>query len=433
MTQPLATPTQKVPVDTARLDAAYNAARDAYVARNPGGAAALERARRVLPGGNTRTSLWSEPFPLCIEGGEGCRIRDVDGHVYVDLLGEFTAGIFGHSSPLLAKALADAHARGINLSSHTPYEVELAERLCARFPSMDRVRFANSGTEANLMAVTAARLVTGRERVVVFNGGYHGGFMTFGGGGSPVNVPFDYACLPYNDVAAAGAEFAAHGEQIACVLVEPMLGAGGCIPGAPDFLQGLRKLASDHGAFLIFDEVQTARMSVGGAQARLGITPDMTTVGKFFGGGLAFGAFGGRADIMDHFDPSRAGALPHAGTFNNNSLTMAAGVTAIDSYLTAEALDALFARGEALRGRLTDLFAARGLPFRVSGMGAIMNIHPDSGVSAEVDRKLLALLHLTLQERGFYFAARGLMALSFAVGEDELSGFLGALEQGIGL
>ena len=159
----------------------------------------------------------------------------------------------------------------------------------------------------------------------------------------------------------------------------------------------------------------------------------MTTVGKFFGGGLAFGAFGGRAEIMDHFDPSRPGALPHAGTFNNNSLTMAAGVAAIDTYLTAEALDALYTRGETLRAALAELFVARGLPFRISGMGAIMNIHPDSGMGREVDQKLLALLHLTMQERGYYFAARGLMALSFPVGEAELAGFMAALEQGVGL
>ncbi|MWD29002.1 aminotransferase class III-fold pyridoxal phosphate-dependent enzyme [Aquicoccus sp. SCR17] len=433
MTQPTAPRIDAPRIDAARVAAAHDAARAAYVARNPGSAAALDRARRVLPGGNTRSSLWTEPFPLCIEAGEGCRIRDVDGHSYVDLLGEFTAGIFGHTSPVLAKALADAHARGINLSSHTPYEVELAERLCARFPSMDRVRFANSGTEANLMAVTAARLVSGRGRVVVFRGGYHGGVLTFGAGVSPVDVPFDYACLPYNDIDAVTEEFAENGADIACILVEPMQGAGGCIPAEPDFLRALRALATEHGAALIFDEVQTARMAYGGAQARLGITPDMTTVGKFFGGGLAFGAFGGRADIMDRFDPSRPDALPHAGTFNNNSLTMAAGVTAIDHYLGAEALDALFVRGEALRAEMTALFAERGLPFSVSGMGAIMNIHACSGLAPEVDQKLLALLHLTMQERGYYFAARGLMALSFAVGPEELAGFLSALGEGLDL
>ncbi len=413
------------------LDHALQGAIARYRARNPGSAQMLERARQVLPGGNTRSSLWADPFPLCIASGQGCRIRDVDGHDYVDMLGEFTAGIFGHSSPILAEAIATAHARGINLSSHTPYEVALAERLCARFPSLERLRFANSGTEANLMALMAARLITQRDRIVVFRGGYHGGVLTFGAGVSPVDVPFDYACLPYNDIAAAEAEFAQSGARIAAVLVEPMQGAGGCVPGDPAFLAALRRLSEDHGAILIFDEVQTARMSVGGAQARLGIIPDMTTLGKIFGGGLAFGAFGGRAEIMDRFDPARADALPHAGTFNNNSLTMAAGVAAIDHYLGAEALEALFQRGEDLKRRLTALFTERRLPFTVTGMGAIMNLHARSGEGAATDRKLLSLLHFRMQERGYYFAARGLIALSLPVGEAEISGFLAALAEGL--
>ena len=138
------------------LDRALDGAVQRYAQKRPGSAAALARARQVLPGGNTRSSLWSDPFPLCITHGRGCRITDADGLDYIDFLGEFTAGIYGHSSPVLARALAEAHARGINLSSHTPYEVDLAERLVARFPSIQRIRFANSGTEANLMALTAA-------------------------------------------------------------------------------------------------------------------------------------------------------------------------------------------------------------------------------------------------------------------------------------
>ncbi|MBT9385339.1 aminotransferase class III-fold pyridoxal phosphate-dependent enzyme [Pseudooceanicola sp. CBS1P-1] len=410
---------------TSDLDAALDAARSAYVARNPGSAAALERARRVMPGGNTRTSLWSDPFPLSVASGQGCHIRDVDGHDYVDFLGEFTAGIFGHTAPALAEAMARVHAEGINLSSHTPYEAALAERLVARFPSMELLRFANSGTEANLMALTTARLVTGRPRVVVFQGGYHGGVLTFGHGNAPVNVPFDFAVLPYNDAGAARAEFAAHGPEIAAVLIEPMQGAGGCRAADPQVLQLLRDLCTETGALLIFDEVQTARMSEGGAQARLGITPDMTTIGKFFGGGLAFGAFGGRADIMNHFDPTRPDAIGHAGTFNNNRLTMAAGLAALDHYLTPKALDALFARGEAFRAALNARFDAAGGLFHVTGMGSIMNIH---GTGPEAAKRL-RLLHFRMQAEGYYFAARGLIALSLPIGAAETDGFLDAIER----
>ncbi|MCW1935017.1 aspartate aminotransferase family protein [Pararhodobacter zhoushanensis] len=418
-----------MPLDRIRpaLMHGLDSAIDKFTAKNPQSAAALERARAVLPGGNTRSSLWSAPFPLCIASGEGCRIRDVDGNTYVDFLGEFTAGIFGHSSPILARALADAHARGINLSSHTPYEVELAERLVARFPSMDRVRFANSGTEATIMAITAARLTTGRERIIAFEGGYHGGVATFIPGADRVNAPYQFDVLPFDDLTAVQAAFA-HDPQIAAVLVEPMQGAGGCRVASTAFLAGLRSLCDSHGAVLIFDEVQTARMAEGGMQARLGITPDMTTVGKFFGGGLAFGAFGGRASIMDRFDPARPDALAHAGTFNNNSLTMATGVAAIDHYLTPAALEALFERGETFRGRLNAAFGASGLPFEATGLGSIMNIHARLE-TADSSAALRRLLQFGMMAKGQYFAARGLIALSLAIGDAEIEGFFTALTE----
>ena len=398
-----------------------------YLDRTPQSAAAQVRAARVLPGGNTRTSLWAAPYPLSITGGSGCRITDADGHEYVDFLGEFTAGIYGHTCPELEQALVEAHRGGFGLSSHTPHEAELAEELAARFPSIDLLRFANSGTEANVMALTAARLVTGRERIVVFAGGYHGGVLTFGGGNSPVNVPFEFAVLPYNDLQAVEREFAASGDRIAAVLVEPMQGAGGCVLGTPAFLQGLRSLCDESGALLIFDEVQTARMAPGGAQERLGITPDMTTLGKIFGGGLAFGAFGGSAEVMARFDPSHPDAIPHAGTFNNNRLTMAAGLEAVRHHLTPEALQALFTRGEAFREALNARFAARGGNFHVTGMGSIMNIHAKAE-DAAVRRDRLRLLHLRMMEQGYYFAPRGLIALSFPLGEAERAGFLEALD-----
>nr|WP_108258463.1 aminotransferase class III-fold pyridoxal phosphate-dependent enzyme [Mangrovicoccus ximenensis] len=395
--------------------------------RTPESAAALARAARVLPGGNTRSSLWAAPYPLSITGGAGCRITDADGHSYVDFLGEFTAGIFGHTCAALEQALTAAHRGGFGLSSHTPYETELAGELAARFPSIELLRFANSGTEANVMALAAARLVTGRDRIVVFAGGYHGGVLTFGQGNAPVNLPLDFAILPYNDPQAAAREFAASGDSIAAVLVEPMQGAGGCTVGTPAFLQALRELCDGSGALLIFDEVQTARMAPGGAQELLGITPDMTTLGKIFGGGLAFGAFGGRKAAMERFDPAHADPIPHAGTFNNNRLTMAAGLEAVRHHLTPAALAALYARGEAFRAALNDLFADHGGAFHVTGMGSVMNIH-GTGPDAAIRRDRLRLLQFRMMERGFYFAARGLIALSFPLGEAETGGFLDALD-----
>ena len=401
----------------------------AFARRNPASRAAHERACRVMPGGNTRSSLWSAPFPLTIASGEGCRITDVDGNTYVDLLGEFTAGIFGHTAPDLAAAVAQAHAAGINLSSHNTLEVRLAELIAARFPSMDLVRFTNSGTEANLMAVSLARIATGRGRIAVFRGGYHGGLLSFGGGGAPVNAPYDFLVLPYDDTEAARAAFAAHGGEIAAVLVEPMLGAGGCHPASPAFLRELRALTAAAGTLLIF-EVQTARMGEGGMQARLGIVPDLTTVGKFFGGGLAFGCFGGRRDIMERLDPRRPDAVGHAGTFNNNTLTMAAGIAAIENHLTAAALDALFARGEDFRTRLNTLFERNGGLYHATGLGSILSIHGVGPPAEEV--ALRRLLQFDASAAGYHFHPRGLVALSFPVGEAELDGFLGAVKASLG-
>lgn len=410
---------------TSALGEALAEAEAAYVRRNPGSEAAHARAAEVLPGGNTRSSLWSDPFPLCVASGDGARITDIDGTTYLDFLGEFTAGIFGHTSPVLAEAVARAHARGINLSSHNALEIRLAELITGRFPSMELLRFANSGTEANVMALAVAKIVSRRERIVVFERGYHGGVITFPPGGSAVTIPHDFAVLPYDDIAAAEALFAEQGDTIAAVLVEPMLGAGGCHPASVDFLRTLRALTERHGSILIFDEIQTARMSVGGCQGLYGIVPDMTTVGKFFGGGLAFGCFGGRREIMERLDPRRPDAIGHAGTFNNNTLTMAAGIAAIETYLTAENLDALFARGEDFRARLNALFAAREAPYEVTGLGSIMNVH---GTGAPgTDAPLRRLMQFEMAAAGFYFAARGLIALSLPIGEPEIEGFLGAV------
>ncbi|HAV1568851.1 TPA: aspartate aminotransferase family protein [Klebsiella michiganensis] len=399
---------------------------DNYSACHPASEAEWQQAGKAMPGGNTRSSLWMSPFPLCITDGDGCRIRDSDGHHYLDFLGEFTAGIFGHTPRRLIDAITTTAEHGLHLSSQTPHEAHLAARLCARFPAMGRVRFSNSGTEANLMAIVAARAFTGRSRIIVFQGGYHGGVLSFGLADNPVNAPFEFIVLPYNDLPKVAAALQQQGESVAAVLVEPMQGAGGCVVGDPAFLQGLRDLTTRHGALLIFDEVQTARMAAGGVQQRLNIAPDLTTLGKFFGGGLAFGAFGGRTDVMDQFNPLNPRALSHAGTFNNNALTMAAGIVAIDHYLTPEALDALYARGETFRQRIADLIAAKNAPYYVTGMGSIMNIHP-LHAEGEVRSMMGRILHLEMLARGIWFAQRGLVALSLPIGGQEMDDFIAAL------
>jgi glutamate-1-semialdehyde 2,1-aminomutase len=412
------------------------ALRSAYIARHPASAAQYEAACAHLPGGNTRSVLFYDPFPLAIVKGQGARLWDADGHEYTDLLGEFTAGIYGHSNPVIRAAIDAALDQGINLSGHNLLESRLAALVNERIPSMQRLRFTNSGTEANLMALASAIAFTGRRRVLVFKGGYHGGVLSFVNGvGSPINVPHEFIVSRYNDLAHARSLIADNAAHLAAILVEPMQGAAGCIPGDADFLRGLREAAHAVGAMLIFDEVMTSRLSPGGRQQLLGITPDLTTVGKYIGGGMSFGAFGGRADVMALFDPRRPGHLPHAGTFNNNVLSMSAGIAGLSQLYTAEAAVALNQRGDALRERLNALCRQRGAELQFTGLGSLMNVHATARPIRNIEdlptdgQPLRDAFFFHLLEHGFYTARRGFISLSLPLTDDDLDRFAQVVER----
>lgn len=411
------------------LDTELNRLRDSYVARNPESLARYEAATGVMPGGNTRSVLFYEPYPLAIARGEGARLWDVDGHVYTDFLAEFTAGLYGHSHPVIREAVVAALDGGINLTGHNLLEAQLARLVSERFRSLERLRFTNSGTEANLLAITAAKAFTRRNKVLVFKGAYHGGVLTFAGGHSPVNVPHDFVIGRYNDREATAALVAEHGTDLAAIVVEPMQGAGGCIVGRPEFLQDLRRLATEAGALLIFDEVMTSRLAPGGRQSVLGIRPDLTTLGKYIGGGMSFGAFGGRADVMAQFDPRTPGHLGHAGTFNNNVLTMSAGIAGLSLIYTPEVALSLNARGDALRERLNAACRARGLALQFTGLGSLMNLQATAAEVRcvddvpEADRVVKDLFFFHMIERGFYVARRGFVVLSLPLADDDLARF----------
>jgi glutamate-1-semialdehyde 2,1-aminomutase len=392
-----------------------------------------------MPGGNTRSVLFYEPFPLVMTRGRGCRLWDADDHEYVDFLGEYSAGLYGHSDPLIAAAIREALEAGLSFAAHNVLEAELARLICQRFASVELIRFTNSGTEANLLAVALARIYTGRQRILVFAAGYHGGLLTFGGGQSaPLNAPYDFVIAPYNDSDATRELIRANAGDLAAVLVEPMQGAGGCIPADQEFLAMLRAETTDCGALLIFDEVITSRLSWGGVQAIMGITPDLTTMGKYLGGGLTFGAFGGRADIMNLFDPRRHGALMHAGTFNNNTMTMAAGVAGLTHRFTPETAEALNQRGDQLRERLNQVFDTAGVAMQVTGMGSIMNLHAsdrrlcNAADLADAVPAARELAFFDLIEQGIYLANRGLMTLSLPMTDDDCDTLVAAVEDFIG-
>jgi len=415
--------------------AALTEAQEEYRGRNPTSLAQYAQACAALPGGNTRSAIFVEPFPLTMVRGQGARLWDLDGHQYVDFLSEFTAGLYGHSHPLIRRALDHALDSGVNFGAHGPTEARFAAAICARFPSVELVRFTNSGTEANLMAVSAAVALTGHAKILVFAGGYHGGVFYFRGKGSLVNAPFEFLIGDYNDVAGTRALVAPHQGNLAAILVEPMLGGSGCIPASREFLADLRALASETGAVLIFDEVMTSRLAPGGLQEAHGILPDMTTLGKYVGGGMSFGAFGGKASLMEWFDPRRKDGFQHAGTFNNNVLTMNAGLVGLTEIYTPERARTLNAFGEGLRERLNASVRRRGLAMQFTGIGSMIGVHmTDAPISCEADAAkghagLLDLFYFDLLARGIWFAKRGMMALSIALDEADSDRLVAAVEE----
>lgn len=415
------------------LSALLAEARRAYAAARPASATLHETARKSLAGGNTRSVLFYTPFPTAMTRGEGCRLWDADGREYIDFCGEYSAGLFGHSEPRILATIREALDKGLNLAAVGANEGKLAALIQARFPSIERLRFTNSGTEANIMALTAARNHSRRPGVLAFHGGYHGGVLVFTPGAEAVNLPIPFVLADYNDGPGAAALIRRHASHIGAVIVEPVMGAGGCIPARPEFLEALREATAETDAVMILDEVMSSRHSEGGMQGRLGLAPDLTTLGKYMAGGMSFGAFGGRADIMALFDGHRPGALPHAGTFNNNVLSMAAGVTALGEVFGAAEAAALWERGESLRAALNE--AAEGSGLHWTGAGSMMAPHFRPGpilrpyAPTPEEEKLRELLFLDLMADGLYLARRGMIALSLPIGEAECEWLVAAVRR----
>ena len=405
-----------------------------------------ERLGRSIPGGNTRSLAYFPPYPLAISSGSGCRIRDADGNEFIDLLNNYTASVHGHAVPAVNEAMREQAALGTVFPAPGEPQAELAERITGRVASVEKVRFANSGTEAVMMAVRGARAFTGREKVVKAKGGYNGMWEQVPI--SPPNGPDPYqATMPegvrklvrmvdYNDVEALEAVMESDGLEVAAILLEPVTGTG-VFEGTPEYLAAARRLADEHGALLICDEVITLRLAFGGYQEILGIRPDLTTMGKIIGGGLPVGAFGGRSDVMAIFDPSAPHHLHHSGTFNGNLMTMAAGRVTLD-LLTQEEIERMNALGERLADGLRRTLAERpDLKGVVNGCGSL--VHVNFGTDGEVrnysdlnlDSPVAAAFHLAALDEGVYFAPRGFMNTSTAMDEQVVDDVLEACSRAL--
>ncbi len=406
-----------------------------------GSAELLERARGVMPGGVSSPvrafqRVGGEPF--FVARGEGARLFDEDGRAYIDLVMSWGALMLGHAHPAIVRAVTDAAARGTSYGASTALEVELAETIRDALPSMERIRFVNSGTEATMSAVRLARAATGRRLVLKFTGCYHGhadGFLVQAGSGvatlglpdSP-GVPAEIAGLTlavrYNDLDAVRDAFARRGDDIACIIVEPFVGNAGFIAPRDGFLDGLREIADAHGALLIFDEVMTGfRVAPGGAQARTGVRPDLTTLGKVIGGGLPVGAYGGRADLMQRIAPE--GPVYQAGTLSGNPLAMAAGLAQLRSLRESNPYHVLERRARRILDALSEAAAAHGVPFTGDSAGAMFGFffHPgpvhDYETARESNTELFARFFRACLRRGLFLAPSPFEALFLSTAHEE--------------
>jgi glutamate-1-semialdehyde 2,1-aminomutase len=411
------------------LETALDEARAVYKDAHPVSFDLFQKACNAMPGGNTRTVLHYSPFPFTVARGEGSLIWDAEGNALTDFLGEYTAGLYGHSNKVIARAIRDALEDGIVLGGPNLVEGRFAQLISDRFHAVERLRFSNSGTESNMMAIAAARAFTGREELMVMNGAYHGGLLSFEGAGK-MNAPFKYNFADYNNTDQAVDLIMSRNDALAAVIVEPMVGAGGGMPASVEFLSALRDACRKTGALLIFDEVMTSRHTGGGLQGYHRITPDLATFGKYIGGGLTLGAFGGRADIMDHFNPGHSSAWGHAGTFNNNILSMSAGYTGLSQVYTKEKADEFFHTCNTFREALVSDLARIDIPVSVAGLGSMMVFHfretpPDKPLlgNEKPPQELLELLHLDMIGRGHFYARRGMINLSIETTPEQMTAF----------
>jgi len=396
-----------------------------YRQRTQASAKNYDQARQLMPGGTSRQASFWLPYPLTIERGAGATIHDVDGNHYLDLLNNYTALVHGHAYPPIIEAVREQIGRGTSWAAANEPQIELAGSIINRVPSIEQVRFTNSGTEAAALAFTIARIVTGRHKVLMARYGYHGSLLEFETGSFGNAGHLTYLAR-YNDLADFQAVLETHGAEIAAVFLEPVLGAGGIVRGDAQFLAGVKVAAHKAGALFVLDEVLTLRFGVGGCQHDLGIEPDLTMLGKIIGGGFPVGAVGGSRDLLKLFDPDDMKVF-HSGTFNANPVTMVAGSISLRE-LTAGRIEQMKRLREMLQSGLYDIAKKNSLPLAINHYGSCLNIFlsesiPDSPVVRE-DEELMDKFHVACLNHGLFIAPRGMVALSTVVTEKDIAAAL---------
>jgi glutamate-1-semialdehyde 2,1-aminomutase len=401
-----------------------------YRHRTPKSAGMYRDARRYLPGGDSRSTLFYPPYPAVMERGEGCTVVDIDGNLLLDFTGNHSSLIHGYGHPQVMEAVRRQLQKGTAFPGPTLPQVNLARKLCDRIPSMQLVRFTSSGTEAVINAVRAARAFTGRRAIARIEGSYHGVLEE-----TMLRQHPDTVVLPFDDAEEAVRLIDRHHLTLAAVLVEPVQGSAGMLPAQRAYLKALRDVTLERGILLVFDEVVSIRVAYGGGQQYFGVQPDLTCLGKLIGGGFPLGAFGGRRDVMALFDPSRGTpTVSHPGSFNANPVSLAAGAATLE-LLTAEVIELLNRRGTWIRDAMVGCFAEAGLAAQVTGLGSLFAIHLTSEPvrtirdAARGDTALRHRLFLGLYSAGILIDPRGVGTLSTVLDQPHLDHFLSVLRR----
>lgn len=431
----------------------FESVKKIYADARPNSRRLHTEACKYMPGGDTRTATFFLPFPNFIKYGDGAYMYDEDGFKLLDFQNNYTSLIHGHAHPETVEAVREQIAKGSAYTAPFEKQIELSAILTQRFPSVDMIRYTNSGTEANMHALRIARAYTGKAKIIKTEGGYHGTTDVFEASVDPnikkagtldqikvipesrgvsENALKDVLVVPFNDIERTRKMIEEHHRETACIIIEPIMGSAGQITPDFEYLKFLREITEQYHIVLIFDEVVTGRLSLGGAQKFYGVTPDLTTMGKIIGGGTPVGAFGGKQEIMQMYDP-REKKMYHSGTFNGNAVTMAAGLATMKAY-NQEAVNYVNGLGTLFKEGVLKIYDKLGLNMKISGAGSIYNIlFTDKEVKnyrdvASAHEELNKVLYMSLLTKGVFDAERGMFCMSTAMTKEDIRFGLDTLE-----